>query len=170
MGVFEVIEKRRSIRKYRSQPLDQMNINRILEAARLAPSAANCQPWHFIVVTDPETRQKMKNVYDRDWFVSAPLILIGCADPEDGWVRRDGENYSEIDVAIAMQNMVLVATELGLGTCWVADFDEAAIHQILQIPEAKKIVAIITVGYPDTIKGVVTDRKSLNEIVHFKKW
>jgi len=117
MNVFEAIRASRSIQKYSSRPVEKENLDHVLEAGRLAPSAANRQPWHFIVVTDPSVREALRVSYEHDWFVNAPVIIAACADPDSAWVRRDGEEYWKVDVAMALQNMVLCAAEEGLGTC-----------------------------------------------------
>ena len=93
MDVFEAIKTRRSIRKYQNKPVEQEKLSKVLEAARLSPSAANRQPWRFIVVTDPEVKEKLRAAYNRDWFISAPVIIVGCAFPDKAWVRWDGEEY-----------------------------------------------------------------------------
>ncbi|MGD8543649.1 MAG: nitroreductase family protein [Candidatus Bathyarchaeota archaeon] len=170
MGVFEIIRKRRSIRLYEEKPVEQEKLNRVLEAGRLAPSADNRQPWRFIVVTNDEVKEKLRASYDEEWFVSAPVIIIGCAVPKEAWVRMDGQEYWMVDVAIAMQNMILVATELGLGTCWIADFDEEAARKALKLPQSVRIVAMTPLGYPTEEKRLVRNRKSLSEIVHYDSW
>ena len=170
MGVFEIIRKRRSIRLYEEKPVEQEKLNRVLEAGRLAPSADNCQPWRFIVAINDEVKEKLRASYDEEWFVSAPVIIIGCAVPKEAWVRMDGQEYWMVDVAIAMQNMILVATELGLGTCWIADFDEEAARKALKLPQSVRIVAMTPLGYPAEEKRPVRNRKSLSEIVHYDSW
>lgn len=170
MGVFEIIRKRRSIRLYEEKPVEQEKLNRVLEACRLAPSADNRQPWRFIVVTNDEVKEKLRASYDEEWFVSAPVIIIGCAVPKEAWVRMDGQEYWMVDVAIAMQNMILVATELGLGTCWIADFDEEAARKALKLSQSVRIVAMTPLGYPTEEKRPVRNRKSLSEIVHYDSW
>ncbi|MGQ9543853.1 MAG: nitroreductase family protein [Candidatus Bathyarchaeia archaeon] len=177
MDVFEAINVRRSIRKYRQDPVEEEKLNRILEAGRLAPSAANRQPWHFIVVTDPAVKEALRVAHESDWSVRstsqilrAPVVIVVCADPEEAWTRSDGEEYWKIDVAIAMQNMVLSATEMGLGTCWIAAFNEESLRRVLGIPSNIRIVALTPIGYPAEAKGKVSDRKTLNEIIHYNHW
>jgi len=170
MEVFEIIRKRRSIRLYEEKPVEQEKLNRVLEAGRLAPSADNCQPWRFIVAANNEVKERLRVSYDEEWFISAPVIIIGCAVPEEAWVRMDGQEYWMVDVAIAMQNMILVATELGLGTCWIADFDEEAARKALELPQSIRIVAMTPLGYPAEEKRPVRNRKSLSEIVHYDSW
>ncbi len=170
LDVFEAISSRRSIRRYKSKKVGKKKLMRIIEAGRLAPSATNRQPWHFIVVTDPVIKKKLGESYPKDWFVSAPVIIVACADPSNAWVRADGEEYWKVDVAIAMQNMVLCAKEEGLGTCWIANFDEKIVKEVLGIPSGIRVVAMTPLGYPDEVKGKVHDRKPLEEILHFEHW
>jgi nitroreductase len=170
MGVLDLLRRRRSIRKYQSKSVEAEKLAVVLEAARLGPSAANLQPCHFIVVSKPEVRESLRAAYKADWFVNAPIIVVGCVDSKVAWRRRDGEDYGKVDMAIAMQNLVLAATELGLGTCWIAAFDEDAAKKALAVPEEVRVVALTPLGYPDEQKGSVVDRKSLEAFVHSEKW
>jgi len=170
MEVFAAIRKRRSIRLYERKPVNEEKLNRVLEAGRLAPSADNRQPWRFVVVTDDKIKEKLGTAYDEEWFFSAPVIIVGCAVPEEAWVRMDGQEYWMVDVAIAMQNMILTATELGLGTCWIADFDEEAARKALNLPLGVRVVAMTPLGYPAEEKRPVGNRKPLSEIVHYNNW
>ncbi len=173
MDVFEAVQKRRSIRKYQDQPVEKEKLVKVLEAARLGPSANNTQPCHFIVITDPKTRESLRGGYNRDWFLKAPAIIVVCANPKESWRRRDGEEYWKVDAAIAMQNLVLTATELGLGTCWVTDFErngEKEIKKALNIPKDIRVVAMTPLGYHDEKMGPATDRKPLEGMVHSEKW
>jgi nitroreductase len=167
MHVYETMQKRRSIRKYTKQPVENEKIQKILNSARLGPSAANKQPCHLIVVSDPG---RLKEAYRAEWFQQAPLVVVVCANEKVAWRRSDGLNYWVVDAAIAMQNIVLVATELGLGTCWVGAFDEGKLRKALDIPEDYKIVAMTPIGYGDERKEPVTDRKPLDTILHKEKW
>lgn len=170
MDVFEAVRTRRSIRKYQEKPVETEKLVKILEAARLSPSANNNQPWHFIAVTDETVRKKLLPAYGRDWFVNAPAIIVACAEPSKGWSRQDGEDYWKVDVAIAIQTMVLAAHELGLGTCWVAAFKEDKVKEVLGIPEEIRVLAMTPLGYPAEQKGSVAERKQKEEIVHLDRW
>lgn len=170
MDVFTVISTRRSIRRYHSTPIPEATLSRILEAGRLAPSAHNRQPWHFLVITDPTVRQQMREAYDRDWFNEPPLLLVVCADPWVAWTRPDGQAFGPIDASIALQNMILQATAEGLGTCWIGAFDEAAAKRILRIPEPIRVVAMTPLGYPAEAKAPVSNRKALQELLHYNTW
>ncbi|MBS7657312.1 nitroreductase family protein [Candidatus Bathyarchaeota archaeon] len=170
MEVFEAIKTRRSIRSYKNIPVEKEKLLKVLEAARLAPSAVNFQPWTFIVVTDPVVKQKLKASYQSDWFTSAPVIIIACAHPNKAWKKFDGEEYWKVDVAIAMQNLILAAWEEGLGTCWIGAFKEDEAKRVLGIPSDVRIVAMTPLGYPAEEKGPVTNRKPLDEIVRYEHW
>ena len=170
MDVFEAVKTRRSTRKYKDTTVEKEKLSKVLEAARLAPSAANHQPWSFIVVSDKTIRQSLFSAYSRQWFVDAPIIIVACGFPDKGWRRKDGEKYYPIDVAIAMQNLILAAHEMGLGTCWIAAFDEKKVKKALDIPKNVRVIAMTPLGYPDEVKGPITERKSLEEIIHYNKW
>ncbi len=153
--VFEVIEKRRSVRKFMSQPVEKEKIIKIIEAARLSPSASNRQPWRFVVVTDRELLSRVVKeslgVINR-WARSAPLIIVGCSVRKSLISHYIGEaiigvHYHLIDVAIALEHLVLEAGELGLSTCWIGWFNARRLKRILNIPMAWKIVSLIAVGY-----------------------
>jgi nitroreductase len=170
MNVFEAIRTRRSVRRYKTDPVEENKLQRILEAGRLSPSAVNKQPWHFIVVRDPSVRESLRASYGQSWFVNAPLIIVVCANPSNAWVRRDGEEYWKVDAAIALQDMILCATEEGLGTCWIGAFNEEPARRVLKIPEKMRIVAMTPLGYAEQSKAPVSDRKPLKEIMHYDCW
>ena len=170
MEVSEAIRTRRSIRNYEDHPVENGKLLNVLEAARLSPSATNAQPWRFIVVTDRDVKESLRSSYDRDWFVSAPVIIVACALPDEAWVRHDGEEYWKVDVTIAMQDLILAAWEEGLGTCWIGAFSEEEAKRALGIPEHVRVVAMTPLGYPAEEKGLVSDRKPLEEIVRYNRW
>jgi nitroreductase len=170
LDVLEAVKNRRSIRNYLDKPVEEEKLLKILEAARLSPSAVNFQPWNFIVVKDRVIRQKMLQAYNREWFVKAPVIIVACATPQKAWRRSDGEEFWKIDAAIAMQSMVLTATSEGLGTCWVGAFDEKKAREVLGIPDEIRIVAMTPLGYSAEKKEQVTERKPLEEIMRYNHW
>ncbi len=170
MEVLEIIRRRRSIRRYKPDPVPEDKLRKVLEAARLAPSAANRQPWKFIVVRSPEVKEMLKEAYPASWFISAPVIIVACALPREAWVRNDGEEYWKVDVSIAMEHLVLEAVEEGLGTCWIGAFDEEAVKKVLGIPHDVRVVAMTPLGYPAESKEPVKDRKSLDKIVSYDHW
>ncbi len=164
MEFYEVINKRRSIRAYKKGPVEDDKLSRILNAARLAPSAANKQPFSLIVVKDEETRQKLKEAYSQEWFYTAPVIVCACALPDDAWKRNDGKTYVDFDVAIAMDHLILAASAEGLGTCWIAAFKPEVVREVLNIPDNMEPMVLTPLGYPETIPEP-TFRKPLEEMV-----
>ncbi|HYQ57212.1 MAG TPA: nitroreductase family protein [Draconibacterium sp.] len=167
MNLSEIIKNRYSVRKYKDTVVNKEILLEILEAARMAPSAVNFQPWHFIVVQEPELLNKIHNCYDRNWFKAAPTVIIACADHSQSWKRAsDGKNSADIDLAIAIDHLTLKATELGLGTCWVCNFDVNDCADILKLPHNIEPIALIPIGYPNGI-APEKKRKPLGEIVHF---
>jgi nitroreductase len=167
MKVFDAIKNRRSIRSYNEKPIEKQKLMKVLEAVRLSPSAGNRQPWRFIVITDPKVKERLRESYNRDWFISAPVIIVACALPEEAWVRSDGEEYWKVDVAIAMQDLVLVAWEEGLGTCWIAAFNDKEARKALRMQKNIRVVAMTPLGYPAESKDPVSNRKSLEEIIRY---
>ena len=170
LDVLEAIRKRRSIRSYLDIPVEQKKLDRVLEAARLSPSAVNFQPWSFIVVQDSASKEKLKAAYSRAWFAKAPVIVVTCATPEKAWKRNDGEEFWKIDAAIAHQDLILSATSEGLGTCWIGAFDEAKAREALGVPANVRIVAMTPLGYPAEHPSQASERKPIKEIVHYDKW
>ncbi|HHT9106504.1 MAG TPA: nitroreductase family protein [Candidatus Wujingus californicus] len=164
MNFYEVIKKRCSIRSYKPNPVEEEKLNRILEAARMAPSAANRQPICFVIIKDEKTKQQLKRVYDEKWFYTAPIIVCVCSIPEKAWIRSDGRNYADIDAAIAMDHLVLAATEEGLATCWVAAFKVSILKSLLKLPPGVEPIAMTPIGYPQDIPEP-TYRKPIEDIV-----
>jgi nitroreductase len=157
----EVIEKRRSIRKYKETPIPKDDILKILEAARIAPSAGHRQPWHFIVV---ENKEMIKKLAKQDWAATAPVMIVGLAD------RVGSPNWCINDLGIALEHIVLTATDLGYGTCWMGQSNrEELVSGLLNVPDNYRVVALITLGVADEAPGPKT-RKSLEEIVSWEKY
>jgi len=166
MELMEVIRKRRSIRKYKAEPVSEEDIEYVLEAARLSPSWGNKQCWRYIVVTDEALRKKIAT---RDWAAQAPVIIVGCADPTKAG-DKDGKPYYMLDLGLSMEHLILAATERGLGTCWIGgQFDEKTVREALNIPENIRVVALTPLGYPDETPAS-KERKSLSEMVSWNKW
>jgi nitroreductase len=170
MNVMEAIITRKSVRAYLPTPVKDEKLNAILEAARLAPSAANRQEWRFVIVRERETRKKLAAAAGGQEFVGdAPVIIVACAET-DGHVMRCGQLSYPIDVAIALDHMSLAAVELGLGTCWIGLFDEKKVKEILHIPDAIRVVELIPLGYPSDPSAIAKDRLPLNRIVKYEHW
>lgn len=169
MSFIMLARRRGSIRGYTSQPVEDDLLRQVLEAGRLAPSAANQQPWHFIVVRDEARRRALGEAYSRDWFWKAPVILAVCIEPDRAWTRMDGKNYACVDGAIAMDHMTLCATELGLGTCWIGAFDPAKVKAVLGLPEGVEPLAMTPLGHPAAVPRP-KQRKEAADVVHEEHW
>ena len=148
MEYFEVIQKRHSVRSYKPDPVEPEKLQQVLEAARLAPTAANKQAFKIFVVGTAGRNEELKKIYSRDWFVEAPYILGVCSIPEKSWVRLDHKNYADVDVAIVMDHIILAATNLGLGTCWIGAFHPQAAHEVLGLDDTLEPIAFTPLGYP----------------------
>jgi nitroreductase len=169
MEFSKLIEARYSCRAYRPDPVDEGIVAAAVEAARLAPTAANRQPFQLIIVRTQGREKELRRIYDREWFVQAPLVICACGLPSEGWVRKDGTNYVYVDVAIAMDHLILAATDHGLGTCWIAAFDVAAAREVLDLPEEVEPVAFTPLGYAaDEPRAKV--RKLAAELVRYDRW
>jgi nitroreductase len=169
MEFTELVKKRYSVRAYKSDPVEEDKLHQVLEAARLAPTAANRQPFQIIVVHTAGRETELGRLYGRDWFVQAPLIICACGMPTKSWVRSDGKNYNDVDVAIAMDHLVLAAANLGLGTCWIAAFDVAAVREVLGLPDDVEPIALTPLGYPAD-EPRPKKRKALSELVRYEHW
>jgi len=149
MNFKELVQKRYSVRSYASQRIEPEKVAYIIECARQAPSAVNYQPWKFFIVRSEEGRQKLGKCYQREWFHKAPLYIICCADHQLSWKRKeDAKDYADIDIAIAAEHICLAATEQGLGTCWVCNFDVLLCRRLFNIPANIEPIVIIPIGYP----------------------
>jgi nitroreductase len=168
MEVLEAIETRRSIRKYKPEPIPDSDLKKILEAARLAPSAGNRQPWRFVVVRDAETKRKMgEAARNQTWISDAGAIVAALAMPKDHpevyarWVERD--------VMTTVEHMVLAAWSLGYGTCWIGAFHEDKVKELLGIPEDMTVINLLPIGVPDQSPDA-RGRKPISEIFHDGKY
>lgn len=169
MELLDLIKNRYSVRSYKSDEVEDEKLNMVLEAARLAPTAANKQPFKLIVIKTRGKEEELNRIYPADWFVEAPIIICACTLTEDGWTRRDGKNYSEVDTTIAMDHLILAATSLGLGTCWIAAFNSDAAREVLNIPENVLPLLFTPLGYP-AIESGTKIRKEMEELVKYDKW
>ena len=171
MDALEAIRTRRSVRKYRPDPVPEELLKEVLSAARIAPSADNAQPWKFIVVTDEEIKRKLIQACAGQKFIAeAPLVIVGCGFPEDAYATAGGYMSSFVmDVTIAMDHLILAATSLGLGSCWIAAFKEEKVKEILGIPDDVRVVALTPLGYPDE-SPKKTSRKDLAELFIYNKF
>ena len=164
MDVFEAIKTRRSIRKYRREPIPDEKLESIFEAARLAPSAGNRQPWRFVVVQDADRKKALAEAANNQTFLrDAAAIVAAVGDP------AVSAEWYEKDVMIALEHMVLAATALGCGTCWIGAFDENAVKHLLKVPAKMKIVALLPIGIPDETPAP-RPRKKFSEIFFKEEW
>lgn len=149
MNFKDLAVSRYSVRAYKKTPVEKEKLDAILEAARLAPTAANRQPFRIYVIDVEKNRNELKKMYSRDWFVQAPLVIGIAAVSDEAWVRRfDDENYAVVDATIAFDHLILQAADLGLGTCWIAAFDPDVARHLLALPDDWQPVAFTPLGYP----------------------
>jgi nitroreductase len=168
MEFLELIKKRYSVRAYKPDPVEEEKLQQVLEAARLAPTAANRQPFQLIVIPTAGREAELLRIYGAKWFVQAPLVIAACGLPAQGWVRMDGKAYVDVDVAIAMDHLILAATDLGLGTCWIAAFDPRAAREVLGLPDGVEPLAFTPLGYPADRPGT-KKRKALSQLVQYER-
>lgn len=169
MNFSELITRRYSVRLYRNDPVEPEKLTAILEAARLAPTAANRQAFGIIVAQPKSDPEGFRRLYPREWFLGAPNVLVVCTDAEKAWVNKETKNYAMVDAALVVDHMVLQATELGLGTCIIAAFDPPVARELFALPPAVEPVLMITLGYPAVQPGEKI-RKPLTELVHDGHW
>jgi nitroreductase len=174
LPVFDIIQERGSIRKYKDTPIPSSDLQTILKAARLAQSAANRQPWQFIVVTDKALLEKLVDAahwLDRppqSSVSTAPTVIICIADSEMSRKVGPFDGFL-IDLSIAIENMALTAWELGIGSCWIGAFQEDKVKALLNIPGKLRVVSLLTLGYADE-QPRLKNRKTLNEIIHYQQY
>jgi nitroreductase len=169
MDVLEAIAKRKSIRAYKTIPIPEDKLNKVLEAARLAPSGANRQEMKFVVVKDQKTRAKLSEATGGQKHVAqAPVVIAAVSTDPEKMMICDVPGYP-VDVAIAIDHMTLAAFDLGLGTCWIGAFNQETVKSILSIPDKCKVVQLLTLGIPDE-EGRPKDRKPIEQIVCYDKY
>lgn len=164
MDFLELVRNRYSCRAYKALDVEKQKLDYMMECVRLAPSAVNKQPWRFRIVSSGEEKAKMQQCYNREWFRTAPLYVIASVRHDEEWVRADGKHHGDIDVAIAVEHLCLAATEQGLATCWVCNFDAVLCKELFALPENEEPSVIIPVGYAAN-EPKEKARKAINEIV-----
>ena len=169
MDFLELAKKRYSVRAYKPVPVEDEKLQEVLEAARLAPTACNLQPFQFIVIHTKGKEADLRRLYSDYWLLEAPLVICACGIPSQSWVRSDGKNYLEVDVTIAMDHLILAAADLGLGTCWIGAFNPNAAREILNLPNGVEPIAFTPLGYPDDEPGY-KGRKSIDKLVRYEQW
>jgi nitroreductase len=172
MNFIELANNRRSVRNYKAQPIEQEKLEYLLEAARVAPSAVNFQPWKMIVITDKALLNQLQDCYPREWFSTAPACIVICGDHKRSWKRSsDEKDYCDVDVAIAATHLTLAAAEQGLGTCWICNFDVRKCVAALSLPKELEPIALIPVGYAADQKDAQEEektRKPLSDLVEYR--
>ncbi len=164
MDFLNLVKNRYSCRAYKALNVEEEKLDYILECVRFAPSAVNKQPWRFHIVSSGEDKAKLQQCYNRDWFKTAPMYIIASVLHDEEWVRSDGKHHGDIDIAIAVEHLCLAATEQGLATCWVCNFDAALCKEYFGLSENEEPAVLIPLGYAaDEQKE--KKRKAMNEIV-----
>ena len=171
MEFLELAKQRYSVRAYQSTPVEDEKLLKVLEAARVAPTAANRQPFRLIVIHTSGREDELRRIYSPSWFVEAPIVVCICGIHSQSWTRRDRKNYHDVDVAIAMDHLILAATDLGLGTCWIGAFDPEEARRILRLPMDVEPIVFTTLGYSDDQPSHKhKSRKSIDELVCYEHW
>jgi nitroreductase len=173
MDLYQVLEERRSIRKFLPDPVSEQSLTKILDAARIAPSWKNLQCWRFIVVREPAKREQLAATLvsgnpAAKAVANAPVVIVVCGDPEASG-NQDGKLYYLLDAGLALQQLMLAAHAEGLGTCWVAWFDEARAREICKVPPQYRVVALTPLGIPEG-QPSPRPRKALDEITFTEEW
>jgi len=171
MEILRVIRERRSVRKYKRDPIPDEVLLRVLDAARLSPSGKNLQPWKFIIVKDNSLKDRLAEASRQQYFMAkAPVIIVACGLPDECYAHMGRYMKSwPVDVAIAVEHIMLQAQEEGLGTCWIGAFEEEEVKSILNVPANVKVLALTPLGYPDEVpRG--RGRKPLDEIISYDSY
>ena len=168
----ELAKKRYLTKGFKNIPVEDEKIMRILEAGTLAPSPISAQPIHFVIIKEKEILEKIYSTYTRTWIRTAPVIIVVCDDEKKVLKQKDGVIYEPIDVAIAINHMTLTATELGLGTYWVATFDKAKVAELLKTPQEIIPLFLLPIGYSVDNSGLSKrdNRKPMSYILHYNKF
>jgi nitroreductase len=167
MAFHDLIRNRYSVRGYKPDPVEDEKLEQVLEAARLAPTAANRQRFQLIVIHTEGREEELSRIYGREWFVQPPIVICACRYPMGpDHPRRD---YTDVDLGIVVDHLILAAAELGLGTCWIGAFDPAAAREVLGLPDEVEPVIFTPLGYPDDA-GRPKKRKELGELVRYEHW
>ena len=164
MNFLTLTQNRYSCRNYQDKAVEQEKLDYVMECVRMAPSAVNRQPWRFHIFSSQADKAKLQQCYNRDWFATAPLYIVASILHDEEWVRADGKPHGNIDIAIAVEHLCLAATEQGLGTCWVCNFDATLCSQLFALPQNEEPAVIIPIGYP-AIEATAKKRKTMEEIL-----
>lgn len=171
MNFKELARQRYSVRSYQSTPVEEEKLISVIEAALLAPSAVNFQPWKFVVATEPALLDQLRGCYHREWFKTAPACIVAIGDHDKGWHRpTDGKDHTDLDVAIAIDHLMLAATEIGLGTCWICHFNAEKCAEVFDLPANYEPIAMIPIGYPLPGNRPEKKRKSIEQQVSWNRF
>lgn len=173
MDFIEIAKKRFSSRNYSDQPIEEEKLKAVLDAGRIAPSASNKQAWIFVVVKQKENLEKVYKSSSSTWIQTAPVLIIICGDHRQSWIRVDGKDHCDIDAAVATDHMTLEATDQGLATCWVCNFDKKELADALDLPEHIEPEVILPIGYPLDHKEMnrhIEARKPLDKIIYYERF
>ena len=164
MNFLELVKQRYSCRAYKPLGVEKEKLDYILECVRLAPSAVNKQPWRFRIVSKEEDKVRLQQCYNRDWFKTAPMYVVASVLHDEEWVRSDGKHHGDIDIAIAVEHLCLAATEQGLATCWVCNFDAVLCKELFNLSDNEEPAVLTPLGYAeDEVKP--KNRKPIETIV-----
>lgn len=171
MELQECINQRYSVRDFQNKPVEKEKLLKVMHAVNMAPSAVNFQPHLYIIVTRPTLLQQLCDCYKREWLRTAPAIIVACGDHSCSWKRRnDQKDHCDIDMGIAIEHLCLAATDLGLGTCWVCNFDAPQCKEIMGLPTHLEPVALIPIGYPTNDQIPPKNRKTLEAIIQWESY
>ena len=168
MDFFKTIENRYSVRSYKNKAVEKIKLDKILHAANVAPTATNSQPFKIFIAKTKGNEEALSKVYEREWFIEAPIVLCVVSIPEKAWKRQDGKNYHEVDATIVSDHIILAATALGLGSCWIANFDEKATREFFDIPRYMVPEIITPIGYANDAPHKKV-RRDISELVNYKE-
>ena len=169
MEFSEVIKKRYSVRSYLADLVPDDVLSQVLEAAIMAPTAANRQPFRILVIHTEDRELELQQIYPSEWFTQAPLLICVCSVSGKAWKRHDGKNYADVDAAIVMDHLILAAVNAGLGTCWVAAFDVPTARKVLNIPDEWEPVAFTPLGYAEGHARAKTRRPLSDLVIHDRR-
>lgn len=168
MKLLERIQTRYSVRSFLPTQVEKEKIDYLLECARWAPSAVNAQPWHIIVVQQEKNKRALHQCYQREWFKQAPMYMLVCSNHQESWKRKyDNNDHCSIDIAIAVEHIALAVQEVGLGTCWVCNFDAVLCAELFELPNHIEPIVILPIGYPNDSLNE-KKRKLIQDIVEWK--
>ena len=164
MNFLELSKNRYSCRNYQDLPVEKEKLDYVMECVRLAPSAVNKQPWLFRIISEESEKTQLLKCYRRDWLATAPMYIVASILHDEEWVRFDKKPHGNIDIAIAVEHLCLAATEQGLATCWVCNFDATLFKELFGLPKTEEPAVIIPIGYPDDT-APEKKRKPMEEII-----